>query len=801
MATVGKKIPHDSAKGHVTGEALYIDDFPFAQNELVVEFVGSPLAHGKIKALDSAEALKIPGVVGIYTHEDIPGQNLFGPIFEDENFLPKELCEYIGQPIALIAAESRKAARVAKKHIRLEMEALPAVLTIQQALEQQQFLGVRREIKRGNVQKVFAEAECLLEGTFYNNGQEQFYLESQAALAYPGENQEITVHTSTQNPTEIQQAVADMLGVGLHEVVAICRRMGGGFGGKETQAAIPSMMAALVAFHTKRPARVVYTKDDDMKITGKRHPYQSPYKVAFTKEGKITALKIDFYSNGGAAADLSTSIMERSLLHADNAYYLPHVELSGTACKTNLPPNTAFRGFGGPQGMAVIENVIEEMAAFLKKDAYEIRVLNCYQAQKNNVTPYGQIVENSLLPKIFEELAKSSDYKKRYDAVQAFNRKSKTHLRGLAFTPVKFGISFTTKFLNQGNALVNLYKDGTIQVSTGGTEMGQGLNTKIQQIVADEFGLDYPHVKVMATSTEKNNNTSPTAASAGTDLNGMAALEACQKIRRGLMEFAGHYFASVEKGIAAAPDCIRFEDGKVYDVRLPKEKVSFQEMVMAAYQARVNLGARGFYRTPQIEFNRETGQGHPFYYFTSGGCVSEVCIDRFTGDLTVERCDLLMDIGKSINPGIDIGQIEGGFIQGMGWVTSEELRYQANGALLSYSPTTYKIPNIQDMPKIFKVATLENPHHQINIRSSKAVGEPPLMLCLSVWAAVKNALCSISGKAIPQLNIPATNEEILKRITQYSQGSHPGLKGQETEIPLLPAFGANPAKADEAKVA
>ena len=801
MGTVGKKIPHDSAHGHVSGEALYIDDIPFAKNELVVEFFGSPLAHGKIKSLDLKEARKIAGVVGIYTHRDIPAKNPFGPIFEDEYFLAEELCEYFGQPIALIAAESRKAAKAAKKRIRIEMQALPAVFTIEQACEKKQFLGVRREIKRGNVQKAFAEAECFLEGTFYNNGQEQFYLESQAALAYPGENQEITVHTSTQNPTEIQQAVADMLGVGLHEVVAICRRMGGGFGGKETQAAIPSMMAALVAFHTKRPARVVYTKDEDMKITGKRHPYQSPYKIAFTKEGKITALKIEFYSNGGAAADLSTSIMERSLLHADNAYYIPHVELSGIACKTNLPPNTAFRGFGGPQGMAVIENAIEEMATHLQCDAYAIRTLNCYKTHENNTTPYGQIVAHTLLPEIFEKLAKSSDYKKRSQAVQAFNHQSKTHLRGLALTPVKFGISFTTKFLNQGNALVNIYKDGTIQVSTGGTEMGQGLNTKIQQLVADEFGLDSRAVKVMATSTEKNNNTSPTAASAGTDLNGLAAVEACHKIRTALSAFASDYFASEAKGIAASPDCIRFEGGHVYDVRLPEAKAAFQKIVTAAYMERVNLGARGFYRTPQIEFNRETGQGHPFYYFTTGACAAEVCIDRFTGDLTIERCDLLMDIGESINPGIDMGQIEGGFVQGLGWVTTEELRYQTNGELLSYSPTTYKIPNIQDVPKIFNVATLPNPHHRINVRSSKAVGEPPLMLCLSVWAAVKNALSFVSGGAIPQLNIPATNEEILKRLTQYSHGSQPEMARHEKEIPLLPPPEANGAKIHEAKVA
>ncbi len=801
MGTVGKKIPHDSALGHVTGEALYIDDIPFAKNELIVEFFGSPVAHGKIKSLDLKAAQTVSGLVGLYTYKDIPGHNIFGPVIVDEYFLAEKLCQYVGQPIVIIAAENRKAAKQAKKLIRIEMEEYSPILSIEDALAKQQFLGVRREIKRGNLQKAFEEAEHILEGIFFSNGQEQFYLESQAALAYPGENNEMTIHSSSQNPTEIQQVVAEALGIGLHEVISICKRMGGAFGGKETQTAIPAFMAALVAFHTKRPARVIYTKDDDMKITGKRHPYRSPYKVAFSKQGNITGLKVDFFSNGGASADLSTSIMERSLLHVDNAYYLANVEISGTVCKTNLPPNTAFRGFGGPQGMAVIENILEEMAIYLKKDAYDLRRLNCYGIDKNNVTPYGQIVKDTILPTIFEKLAESSDYKERYAQVKTFNQTSKTHLKGIAMTAVKFGISFTTAFLNQGNALVNVYKDGTVQVSTGGTEMGQGLNTKIRQIVADEFGIHYDTVKLMPTSTEKNNNASPTAASAGTDLNGMAALDACQKIRQGLVEFASRHFASFEDGIVASPDCIHLEDGFVFDERLPHEKIAFKVFVMMAYQGQVNLGARGFYKTPSIDFNRETGKGIPFYYFTTGCSVSEILIDRFTGDLMIERCDLLMDIGESINPGIDMGQLEGGFIQGVGWVTGEELRYQDTGELLSYSPTTYKIPNIQDVPKIFNVNTIKNPHHRINVKRSKAVGEPPLMLCLSVWAAVKNALSYISENQIPQLAIPATNEEILKRLTANTKEAPWVLGSGEKEIPLISSPEVNPIKDDDAKVA
>lgn len=789
MGAVGQKIPHESAKGHVTGEALYLDDMPFAKNELIVDFVGSPVAHGLIQSIDLEAAKAVPGVKAVLTYRDIPGHNLFGPILVDEFFLVEERCEYVGQPIVVIAAQTRKALKRAKALVQLDITPLEPVFTIEQAIQRQQFLGVKREIKRGNVQEAFGEASNFLEDTFFSNGQDQFYLESQAAMAIPGEGNEITVHSSTQNPTEVQSAVAEVLGVGLHDVTAMCKRMGGAFGGKETQAAIPAMMASMVAFYTRCPARVVYSKDDDMKVTGKRHPYRTNYKVSFTDEGLITGVMLHFYSNGGAAADLSTSVMERSMLHADNAYYLPNVEINGTVCKTNWPPNTAFRGFGGPQGVAAIENIMEEIAIHLKKDAYEIRKLNCYGEGERNVTPYGALVKNSILPGIFEVLAETSEYWHRLAKVKKFNQQSHTHLKGIAMTPIKFGISFTTKFLNQGNALVNIYTDGTLQVSTGGTEMGQGLNTKIRQLVADEFAIGFDSVKVMTTSTEKSNNASPTAASAGLDLNGNAALNACKKLKQGLVEFASRHFASFEKGILASTEHIQFENGEMFDDRLPEQRVAFKDMVLLAYRDRVNLGARGFYRTPGVDFNRETGQGNPFFYYTAGCSVSEVLIDRFTGDLKVLRSDILMDIGDSINPGIDIGQLEGGFIQGMGWVTGEELRYQETGDLLSHSPTTYKIPNIQDMPEVFKVNTIKNPHHQINVRRSKAVGEPPLMLCMSVWAAAKNALSFLSKGRVPKLNLPATNEEILKRITHHTTGVIPTVRDQE--IVVVPAFKGN----------
>ena len=775
MKVVGKQVPHDSAVGHVTGEALFVDDLPFAKNELIVDFIASPVAHGKIVSLNSDELAQLDGIAGVFTCADIPGHNLYGPVIQDEHFLAEGVVEYVGQPIAIIAGESRKAILHAKKRLQLEIEELVPLLTIDEALAAKQFLGISREFRQGDFEKAWNAAEHTLQGTFVCNGQEQFYLESQAAIAWPGEHGEIHVHSSSQNPTEIQEVVAEALGLRFHEVVSVCKRMGGAFGGKETQAVIPAVMAALVAAKTKRPARVAYTKDDDMSSTGKRHPYKIHYKAAFTAEGKITGVSLDIYSNGGACADLSTAILERTLFHADNAYFIPNLIFKGTICKTNFPPNTAFRGFGGPQGMANIENMIQEIALVLKKDALEIRRLNCYAHAERNVTPYGQVVRNHLLPEIIDQLADTSGYRQRLKDVEEFNRQSTTHLRGLALTPMKFGISFTTKFLNQGNALVNVFRDGTVQVSSGGTEMGQGLNTKIRQLVADEFTISYEDVRMMITSTEKNNNTPPTAASAGTDLNGMAAVNACRKIRKNLTEFASRYLLSPDSDFDPSPEHIIFENGTIYDdrckVRFPENKITFQELVKLAFMERVSMGERGFYATPEINFNRDTEKGEPFFYYTTGAAVSEVLIDRFTGHLKLERSDLLLDIGESINPGIDKGQIVGGFIQGVGWVTNEELRYTDKGKLLSYSPTTYKIPNIQDLPEIFNVDTIENQQHQINVRRSKAVGEPPLMLCLSVWIAVKHALSCVRNDVIPRLNLPATGEEILHRLTELTDDS------------------------------
>jgi xanthine dehydrogenase large subunit len=770
MPSAGKPVPHDSALGHVTGQAPYIDDLRPLVGELYVGFVGSPVAAGQLLNVDTQAALSMPGVVGCYTVADVPGHNMFGVVAADEPFLADVELLYLGQPVAVVAADTPAALEKGRKAVQINCRASDPILELTDSIRRQKFLGPLRRIARGDVETHLANAPHRLRGVFTSGGQEQFYLESQAATAYPGEQGQLVVHSSTQNPTEIQAVVAEMLGVGQHEVVCICKRMGGAFGGKESQAAIPAMMAALVAHKTGRSARVIYNKDDDMRVTGKRHAYRSEWEVGFGDDGRIHALRVAFYSNGGCSTDLSLAVMERTLLHTDNCYFLANVELTGQVCFTNLPSNTAFRGFGGPQAMVVTENILESIAEHLGLDAFDVRMRNIYGVGEHNITPYGQVFDRNHLPEIFATLAARSQYRKRRDEVARFNAASRTHIRGLAMTGVKFGISFTTSFLNQGNALVNIYTDGTVQVSTGATEMGQGVNVKIRQLVADEFAIDVDRVVLMPTSTEKNINTSPTAASAGTDLNGAAAVEACRTIKRRLRRFAASRLADAKAGLGASATHVQFRDGHVYDSRRPEQQIAFGQLCAEARRNRVDLGARGFYATPGVDFNRETGQGTPFFYFTQGAAVAEVLVDSFTGELRVPRVDLLIDIGRSINPGVDRGQVIGGFIQGMGWVTTESLIYDAKGNLLSHSPTTYKIPAITDVPEMFNVATFDNNDNVRNVYRSKAVGEPPLMLAIAVWAAAKNALAYIGPSASAALQLPATGEEMLRCLTLSNAG-------------------------------
>jgi xanthine dehydrogenase large subunit len=779
MPSVGKNIPHDSAVGHVSGESVYVDDMAPLRGELIVDFVWSAVAHGRIRSIELDAARSVRGVAGLFTYHDLH-HNLFGPIIQDELLLAEDVASFIGHPIVVIAAESRAAIRAAKAAIKIDIEELEPVFTIDEAKRRGLFIGKTMTIQRGDVEAAFASAAHILEGTFINGGQDHFYLESQAALAVPGEFDQLTVHSSTQNPSEVQDVIAHLLGLPINKVTVVTKRMGGGFGGKECQATHPAAIAALVAHKLKRPARIAYTKDDDMCVTGGRHPFQNDYKVAFDDDGVITGARIDFYSDGGAFADLSTAVLGRAMTHADNAYYLPNALIRGTVCRTNYPPNTAFRGFGGPQGIATIENILEEIAVTLKKDPLEVRRHNCYGIDDRNTTPYGQVVRNNHLSHLFDQIAERAGYHERVAEVASFNATSHTHLRGIACTAVKFGISFNTKFLNQANALVNVYLDGSVQVSTGATEMGQGVNTKIRQIVADELGIGAERVLLMPTSTEKNNNTSATAASSGADLNGSAAADACRKIRVRMAVVAAEHFgrvASVEPSV----DDVVFENGEVFDRRLSEPRLSFAALVKMCHMDRVSLGERGFYSTQGLDWNADKGRGTPFLYFTQGTAISEVEIDRFTGMMNVRRSDLLMDIGKPINPGIDRGQITGAFIQGMGWLTNEELRYDAKGNLLSHSPTTYKIPNIQDVPPVFNVDWIDA-ENALNIRSSKATGEPPLVLAISVWMAVKNALSYLSEGEIPQLHAPATGEEILMRMTAYRRASR-GSDAREVAAP------------------
>jgi xanthine dehydrogenase large subunit len=764
MSAVGKPLPHDSAVAHVTGAAPYIDDLPPLKGELVVGFLSSPVAHARITRLDISAARKIDGVAAVFTHLDVPGHNHFSPVpmYQDDVLLAEQELLYVGQPVALIAAESPRALEAAKRAIALEYDDLPATFTIEAAREAGAIIPttINRpalQITCGDTNTALRKAPHKLSCTFTSGGQEQFYLESQAALVVPEERNQLVVYSSTQHTSEVQGVVAEVCGLKRNQVVCICRRMGGGFGGKETQAAGPAALAALVAHKLKRPARIVLDRDTDMRTTGKRHPFESRYEVGFDSSGRVTALKADLASNAGISADLSLAIMERALLHLDNAYYLPNVDASGTVYRTNLPSNTAFRGFGGPQGLAVIENVLEDIASTLGLDALDVRLANLYGTTDRNVTPYGQTVANNFLPQIFDELVRTSDYRRRRGEIDAFNRTSRTHLRGLALTPVKFGISFTNRTLNQASALVNIYLDGSVQVSSGGTEMGQGHHIKLAQLVADALGIDVANVIVMPTSTEKNNNTSPTAASAATDLNGTAAVRACEAIRARMADVAANEFG-------CTTDTIVFESGRVFERNASQRSLSFVELVQKAWLARVSLGERGFYATPGVDFNRETGQGTPFLYYTMGAAVSEVLVDRFTGESRCVRADLLMDIGQSINPGVDRGQVIGGFVQGMGWVTTEELCYSDRGELLSSSPTTYKIPDITDVPPDLRVAFIDNPTNTMNVRGSKAVGEPPLLLGMSVWAAIKNSLSYLYSRQRVPLRLPATGEEVLRCI-------------------------------------
>ena len=792
--------PHDSAVTHVQGLSEFIDDRPRLSNEVMVGLLLSEKAHAKITKVDISKALKLDGVLAIYLADDFP-HNLWGTIFQDQPLLAKEKVQFVGEGIAVIAATSQDIVNKARALIEVKYEDLPAILSVSEARKQESFIGDERFIKRGDVEAALSSAQHRFNGKIKIQGAEHFYLESQAAVVYPMDDGNLEVHSSAQHPTEVQHVVSHALQLESKDVVSVVKRMGGGFGGKESQAAPIAAFAALVATRLNRPARIILNKDEDMVHTGKRNPFENEYEVGFDDTGRILALDVKLFGDGGAYADLSTSILERAMLHSDNAYHVPNMRVVGRVCKTHMHPHTAFRGFGGPKGVLMIEKVIEEIAHKLGMDSLEVRKVNCYK-EGQDVTHYGQKVENNILTELFDHCEVTSKYISRRKQVFDYNAESLKddgeHIRGLSMTAVKFGISFTTRFLNQGNALINVYRDGSVQVSTGATEMGQGVYARIAQVVSDELGVPYERIRVMPTSTEKNANTSPTAASSGTDINAAAAAKACQQIRARLSELVVNLFAKdpsrwaaktaglgteVEIQVKEHSDAQDFfdvsayhgviiKDGFAYQEIDPSKKISFQDLCDEAYLNRISLSEYAHYKIPNLSFNKLTGQvdegdngnvGGAFLYYTQGVAVSEVSLNRITGEVKVLRSDILMDLGRPINEGLDLGQVTGAFVQGMGWMTTENLVYSKEGALLSHSPSTYKIPSIHDVPREFKVELLENNGNKSNIRGTKAVGEPPLLLGISVWTAIQNALCALPEYSVefPQMKVPATAERVL----------------------------------------
>jgi xanthine dehydrogenase large subunit len=753
LGGVGRSKKHESADKHVAGEALYVDDRPGLRGELHAAVGQSTVAHANILSMDLSAVKSATGVIAVITVEDVPGHTDIGPVFPGDPVLAIGKVEFIGQPLFAVAATSFDLARKAVKLAKVEYQTLEAVLTVQDALVKQSFVRPPFTMKRGDSASAIAAAEHQLSGAIIVGGQEHVYLEGQVSTAVPTEDGGMEIYTSSQHPSEVQKLVAEVLAIPLNKVMVDMRRMGGGFGGKETQAAPWACIAALLANVTKRSVKFKLARLDDMIMTGKRHPFENNYTVGFDGNGQIKGINIEVNGNCGYSPDLSDAIVDRAMFHSDNAYFLDQATVTGNRCKLNTVSHTAFRGFGGPQGMMTIELVMDEIARHLGKDPLTIRKINLYGGEGRNVTHYHQTVEHNNLAEIIDTLEESSDYQARRKAVTDFNANSPILKKGIALTPVKFGISFTVQHLNQAGALVHVYTDGTIHLSHGGTEMGQGLNTKVAQIVAEVFQVDVDSVAISSARTDKVPNSSPTAASSGTDLNGKAAQAAAKTIKQRLIDF------TCEKYQVDA-EHVKFENNHVI---VGEQTFSFAEFAQIAYMGRVSLSSTGFYKTPKIHFDRATGKGRPFFYFATGAAVSEVIIDTLTGEYKTLRTDILQDVGHSINPAIDIGQIEGAFIQGMGWLTTEELVWNEQGRLLSNNLATYKIPAINDTPKDFRVALVpDTPNREHTIYNSKAVGEPPFMLGISVWSAIKDAISSLSDYQLsPVLDTPATPERVL----------------------------------------
>ncbi len=777
-ARVGVSRPHESAHLHVAGSAPYVDDLPELAGTLHAALGLSPVAHGRLLAIDVARIAAWPGVVAVLTAEDIPGANDCGPVIHDDPILAEGRVHYLGQPVFAVIADTRDAARRAAAQAKsaLTIEPLPALLTPLEAHAAQSYVLAPMHLARGDARAAIAAAPHRLADTLEVGGQEQFYLEGQISYAVPCEDDGMLVHCSTQHPSEMQHLVAHCLGLRSHQVQVECRRMGGGFGGKESQSGLFACVAAVAAKKLGRPVKLRLDRDDDFMITGRRHCFHYEYEVGYDDDGRILGAELTMVSRAGFSADLSGPVMTRAICHFDNAYWLPDVAIHGYSGRTNTQSNTAFRGFGGPQGAIAVENIVDSIARKLGRDSLDVRRVNFYGPSatatnrgERNVTPYGQLVEDNVIHELVAELETTSDYRTRRAEIAAFNATSEVLKRGLALTPVKFGISFNLVHLNQAGALVHVYGDGSVLVNHGGTEMGQGLNTKVAQVVAHELGIDFDAVRSTATDTQKVANTSATAASTGSDLNGKAAQDAARQIRERLVAFAAARYD-------LAPGEIRFANGSVAIGAV--KTLSFRELVVEAYMARVQLWSDGFYATPGLSWDKDTMQGRPFFYFAYGAAVSEVVVDTLTGEWKLLAAHVLHDAGTSLNPAIDLGQVEGGFIQGMGWLTMEELVWHPNdgspraGMLLTHAPSTYKIPTANDCPPLFDVRLWQAGNTSDTIHRSKATGEPPLLLPFSVFFAIRDAVSAAGGHRVdPPLSAPATSEAILRAITAVQAGS------------------------------
>ena len=758
-AGVHRSARHDSALRHTTGQALYIDDMPEPPGTLHAALILSPLASGLLRKLDLSAVATAPGVVAVLGVTDVPGRNDVSAVGQGEPLFASGRVEYAGQTLAMVVATSLDAARHAAERAVIDIEADVPVLEIETALARESYVQAPSTILRGEPETALAAAPHRLSAEFRVGGQEHFYLEGQVAFALPGEDGDMVVHSSTQHPTEVQHICARLLGCDFNRITAVVRRLGGGFGGKESNASWVAGAAALAAHHTGRPVKLRLPREIDMIATGKRHPFLYRYTVGFDDDGRALALDAMLAADAGFSLDLTPGVMARALTHADNAYWIPHFRAVGYACKTNKQSNTAFRGFGGPQGVVVMEDALDRIARHLGRDANDIRALNFY-GEGRDETPYGQTIDENHLARCWAEVMQAGEYERRRAEIDAFNRTSPILKRGLGLFPLKFGISFNLPHMNQAGALVHVYTDGSIRLNHGGTEMGQGLFVKVAQVVAEVFGVDIDRIRPSATSTAEVPNTSPTAASTGSDLNGWAAWEAANTIRQRMVAFAAQHFSAAESDIEFADGAVRIAKPGSNQV------VSFGELAKLCWLGRVSLSATGFYKTPKIHWDGAAMRGRPFFYFSFGAAMAEVAIDILTGECRVLRADLVQDCGDSLNPSIDRGQIEGAFVQGQGWLTCEELWWDRQGKLRTVGPSTYKIPGSRDVPPVFNVRLLANaPSREATIFRSKAVGEPPLLLATAVWTALKDAIAATGdGRTAVRLDAPATPERILAAL-------------------------------------